>query len=133
LNIEEMLEKLDKGLDVRVKVRHMTFTGKCPTYSKVAAIITNSAVGKVDELADAKIAAMTVTGWEGVTEADIFPDDGDSTVLVPFDPMLFEKIIYDKGEWWKAISSKVTESVMKRQAIKDDSIKNSQAGTTAKQ
>lgn len=126
----ELLERLRADRKIEVQVGHITFFGQCPLYARLMRIINEYSEDKTVS-ADAVIASIAVTGWEGVTEADIIPG-GDPSVLVPFDQELYRELVMDRIVWWTSISRAVTKSVFDRQVIKEAEIKNSPAGTTTK-
>lgn len=129
MKTSEILARLKESRVLTVEVGHITFTGECPLYAKLMGII--NACARTKDSSDAEMAALAVNHWEGVTEADIFPD-GDPDKLVPFDRELFDELIRDRADWWKPISMKLTEIVQARQVVKEAEIKNSPAGTTQK-
>lgn len=125
----ELLAKLAEGRKLAVNVGHITFTGECPLYAKLMGII--SKCKDTASSADAEMAAIAITGWDGMTEADVIAD-GDPSKLVAFSRELCDNLIKDRAEWWTPISVKISESVMARQIQKEAEIKNFQAGTITK-
>lgn len=125
----ELLAKLAEKRKLEVVVGHITFTGECPLYAKLMGII--SKCKDTANSADAEMAVLAVTGWEGMTEADVIAG-GDPSRLIPFSRELCDNLIRDRVEWWTPISVKITESVMSRQIQKEDELKNFQAGTITK-
>ncbi len=128
---QDLIDRLNNNRKFSETVGTVTFECLCPPYSQVSAIITNSIVRETEDLSDAKIAAKTVIGWSGMTEADIVPD-GDRGKLVPYDAQLFQAIIYDRSDWWVPISKRVTEMVQERKKLREAELKNLTAGTTTK-
>lgn len=124
---EQLIAQLRKAREFEVTVGHITFYGECPTYSKLMRIINSTE----DDSADAVMAFKAVKNWIGLTEADVIAG-GDVTKELEFDRKLFEELIYDRADWWKPISVKISESVMARQIQKESEIKNFQAGTITK-
>ena len=123
----DLIEKLKASRKLEVKVGHITFSGTCPRYSrlvKLFATIKNDSV-------DAAMAEISIDGWSGVTEADVI-NGGDVNVIVPFSLDLYQELILDRKDWWQPISEAIVRSAEGRQIIKEEEIKNSEAGTTPK-
>lgn len=112
---------------MEIKIGNITFYGTCPLYSTCLSIINKCA--KTGDAADVELVLRAITGWNGVTEADLF-NDGDSNEIVDFDKDLFNEVIRDRHDWWVPISARITESIYERQIKKETEIKNSAAGTT---
>ena len=122
---EELIGRLRTARKITVEVGHITFIGVCPTYSKLMRIVND----KHDDSPDARMAALAINNWQGVTAPDIV-DDGDPEKLIPYSENLYQELIFDRADWWKPISIAITQSVLKRQMMKENEIKNSLAGTT---
>lgn len=114
----ELIKLLREARKIEVKVGHITFTGSCPTYSKLLKIISTAA----DDSADARIAALAITGWSGVTEFDVI--GGSEDVPIEFNLELYQELVMDRMDWWKPISQAVSQSVLKRQQQKEEEAKN---------
>lgn len=127
MSTQELINQLQATRKLEVKVGNITFTGICPRYSRLSKIINDTK----DDSADAKMAALAIDGWDGVTEADIIKG-GDSAKVIPFDQALFNELIFDRYDWWVPIARAITQSAMARQVVKEAEIKNSVAGTTPK-
>lgn len=127
----DILERIKQSRKFVVKIGHITFTGDCPQYAKLLKIINQASKPDAPVPSDIQMCIAAIDGWEGVTEADIFPD-GDPEIKVPFEKELFDDLIIDRIDWWTEISRAITESVSKRQIKKEVALKNSPAGTTKK-
>lgn len=122
-----LLDKLRESRKFEVVVGHITFSGVCPKYSRLSKVIADSK----DDSADAKMASISITGWQGMTEADIIKG-GDESISVTFDQELYEELIFDRRDWWVPIAQAVVNNATARQIVKEAEIKNSPAGMTPK-
>ncbi len=117
----ELIKRLKESRALEVKLGEITFYGECPLYGKCMGVI-NKYSGTTDP-ADIELAAISVNGWSGVTEADIIVG-GDPSKDIEFDRELFNILIHDRSDWWKAVSAKVSELVQQRQIVKESEVKN---------
>lgn len=118
-----LIEKIKKSRRFSSEVDGLVFSGTLPTREQFFLF------GR-DGLTDAELARKVVDGWDFVTEAHLL--DGGSNDIVPFDKALFDEVIGDKQEWWRAIADTVIVKFNDASDKKDAPEKNSRAGSKAK-
>ena len=72
---------------------------------------------RIDGASRAMVASLAqvskyVTGWEGITEADLLGASGASDP-VPFDAELWGEVVADRGDWLKIVAAALLASIVK--------------------
>lgn len=65
-----------------------------------------------------------VTGWEGITEADLLGESVGASDPVPFDSELWGEVVKDRAEWLKKVGSALIETIVKHFEKKAEAEKN---------
>lgn len=118
-----LIERIKQSRRFRAEHDGIAFVGTLPTREQFFLF------GR-DGLTDAELARKVVDGWEGMTEAHLI--EGGSDEQVPFDKAIFDEVIGDKQEWWRAIADVVIERFNDASDKKEAAEKNSRSGSKAK-
>ncbi len=110
-----LADKINQARVVTVKVDHMTFTGRRPTYEEFGALFR-------DRISDPDICRRFTTGWNGVREIDLLP--GTSDQVIPFDKALFDAAIADLPAVWKALVKGYLDATIEHQKAIEAAAKN---------
>lgn len=65
-----------------------------------------------------------VTGWDGITEADLLGAAVGSSDLAPFDSELWAEVVKDRAEWLKKVSAALLAAIVKHFEQKAEAEKN---------
>lgn len=109
-----LIQKIKDGRKFSVSVEGKTFSGEVLRYDKLIQLSQSGT--------DADICAACITGWDGVTEADLLPGGGDKAVS--FDKELFAEIIGDRADWWHPIITEILRIGRKRREAQEAAEKN---------
>ena len=65
-----------------------------------------------------------VTGWEGVTEADLLGPEIAAADPVPFDSDLWAEVVKDRVAWLEVVTHALLAAIRKHQAAQEADAKN---------
>ena len=82
-----------------------------PTESDIGEFLRGENGGRA-MVADLAQVRKYVTGWEGITEADLLGASGASDP-VPFDAELWGEVVADRGDWLKIVAAALLASIVK--------------------
>lgn len=106
-----LADKIRKSREQKVTVGKWAFRFHRPTDHQMILYRSNSAVG-YDVIID------LVFGWEGMTEADLFP--GGSLDLAPFDTAAFTEWLGDHPDIWPPIYDDILRAYREHVAKRTD-------------
>jgi hypothetical protein len=110
-----LADKINQARVVTVKVDHMTFTGRRPTYEEFGALFRG-------QVSDPEIIRRFTTGWDGVRESDLIL--GGSDAVLSFDKTLFDTAIADRPKLWKPLVDAYLNATIEHQKAVDAASKN---------
>lgn len=93
-------EKLAEQKKIVITIDKVTFNARRATVEEFARYAT-------EQVSDAEVARLHVTGWDGVKESDLLDEGSD--VAVKFDRFDFNAAIGDKPEWYSVIARQVMD------------------------
>lgn len=91
------------------------------TFQVIRASMEQALLYHNDKLTVARICQNHVTGWSGVTMADLVDDGGKE--IVPFDKELFAEVIADRIDWWEELYKDIIADAEKRAKERESSAK----------
>lgn len=101
------------SLEDRIKkARESTVTVGNATFNCRLASVQEYVEYSIKSIIDPDVCRKHVTGWAGVTEADLIEDGKKDPV--EFSAELFDLVISDKPDWWQAIYKHVIERAQQR-------------------
>ena len=65
-----------------------------------------------------------VTGWDGITEADLLGAAVGASDAVPFDAVLWAEVVADRGDWLKLVAQALLDAIVKHFEAKAQAEKN---------
>jgi hypothetical protein len=65
-----------------------------------------------------------VTGWQGITEADLLGPTVGASDLVPFDAALWAEVVADRADWLGTVAAALLAAVVKHFEAKEAAEKN---------
>lgn len=115
-----LIDKIKAARVVTVKVDHMTFTGRRPTYEEFGIMFHEGATAT-------NIARKFISGWSGVRERDLLPGGSDDEMS--FDADLWAEAVSDMPKVWKPIRDALENAVIDSVRVAEETEKNSVAGS----
>ncbi len=115
----ELAASIKDGRHMEVKVRHMTFICKRPTWEQTGREFLQNNT-------DAQITRNYVTGWSGVKKSDLLPGAPDKEI--EYNKELFDLAVGDMAEVHKDVSTALIEAAHKYRDEAEEAAKNSLAG-----
>ena len=95
-----------------------------PPENDVAAFVSQTPEGLFTLEASAEHVTKYVTGWDGITEADLIGPAGSSDPAA-FAPALWSVVVADKLAWLQAVATAILEAIVKHREALDADTKNS--------
>lgn len=94
-----------------------------PPESSVGSFLRDDAGGRamVAELEQIK---KYVTGWDGITEADLLGASVGASDPLPFSSELWAEVVEDHGDWLKVVATALLDSIVKHFEKKAAAAKN---------
>lgn len=111
----ELVARIRKNRELKVKVGEFTFTARRPTDVEVRELAVN-------QTTDAEIAQTYVTDWGTVTENDIVGGGGSEPVK--FNPTLWREWCADTPKFWEPISGAVLQAWREHSELAKEAEKN---------
>lgn len=108
-------DRIREGRKITVEVDGKKFTGTRATFEQFAEYVQ-------DRTTNAQVARNHITGWDGITEADLI-ESGSSKEAVNFSRELFAEAIADNIDWQVKIADAILADAMKRAQLKADNEK----------
>lgn len=94
-----------------------------PPENDVAAFVSKTDEGLFTLEASAAHVTKYVTGWDGITEADLIGPAGSSDAA-EFHPDLWAIVVEDRLEWMRTIARALLDSILAHRAAKLEDEKN---------
>ena len=94
-----------------------------PPENDVAAFVSKTPEGLFTLEASAEHVTKYVTGWDGITEADLIGPAGRSDAA-EFHPDLWRIVVEDRLEWMRAIARALLDAILAHRAAKLEDEKN---------
>lgn len=94
-----------------------------PPENDVSSFIAPTADGQFTMEAGIGHVTKYVTGWDGVTEADLVGPAGSSDA-VAFEPALWQIVVEDKLDWLRTIARALLDAILAHRAAQRDDAKN---------
>jgi len=118
-----LIERIRKSRAVKIVSAGRKFTVCRPTDLEMLEL------NRVGPISQGDILHKFVIGWEGFTEADLFP--GGTGEPVPFEKGIFAEWIADHPEHWNDISTAVVDAYKAHKEKQEATAKNSVPGSAA--
>jgi hypothetical protein len=68
--------------------------------------------------------AKFVTGWDGITEADLLGAAVGASDAVPFDAALWAEVVADRSDWLKLVAAALLDAIVRHFDQKAEAEKN---------
>lgn len=94
-----------------------------PPENDVAAFVSQTPEGLFTLEASAEHVTRYVTGWDGITEADLIGAAGSSDAA-EFHPDLWRIVVEDRLEWMRTIARALLDAILAHRAAKLEDEKN---------
>lgn len=94
-----------------------------PPENDVAAFVSKTDEGLFTLEASAEHVTRYVTGWDGITEADLIGPAGSSDAA-EFHPDLWRIVVEDRLEWMRTIARALLDAILEHRAAKLEDEKN---------
>jgi len=117
----ELVAKIRKQREFKVKVGRFTFTARRPTDAEFIAFAQRGGVNYHD------VASDFIVDWEGITEDDIVGGGGSDKVK--FDMRLWREWVADRADFWEPIATPIIDSYNAHKTKLEDAAKNSPPGS----
>ncbi len=94
-----------------------------PPENDVASFVSQTPEGLFTLEASAEHVTKYVTGWDGITEADLIGPAGSSDAA-EFHPNLWRIVVEDRLDWMRAIARALLDAILAHRAAKLEDEKN---------
>jgi hypothetical protein len=125
-NADFLLRRIKESRQGGVTYKHMRFTVERPSEMDIALL---SEENKRTLAFSFEMVCGCVVGWDGVTEADLYPSG--SNAIADYSAEVFRAWVKDETELYAAISSRVMEMIRDHREKMDSALGNSGATSTS--
>ncbi len=95
-----------------------------PAETELGEFLHYGQAGELQAVADVPQCKRFVTGWDGITEADLLGAAIGSSDALPFTVDLWAEVVGDRSDWCRVVSEALVKAITDHVKSRDEATKN---------